>query len=127
MVTNVLCISAGASIGALLRWVLGMAFNGALPLIPLGTLLANLAGGYCIGVMLAVVAFFPQFPVEARLFIITGFLGALTTFSTFSGEVVLLIQERHMFAAFAAVILHVLGSLVMTGLGMATVMLFVRP
>ncbi len=59
MLQNVLCISAGASLGALLRWILGLAFNGVMPLMPLGTLLANLAGGYCIGVMLGVVAFFP--------------------------------------------------------------------
>ena len=126
MLQNVLCISAGASLGALLRWVLGIAFNGIMPLIPLGTLLANLTGGYCIGVMLGVVAFFPQFPDAMRLFVITGFLGALTTFSTFSGEVVLLIQERHLLAALILVALHVLGSLAMTGFGIATSMLFAR-
>lgn len=127
MLKSVVCICAGASIGAVLRWVLGLAFNGALPLIPLGTLLANLSGGYVIGVMLAVIVFFPQFPPEARLFIITGMLGSLTTFSTFSGEVVLLIQERHLLAAALTVALHVAGSLVMTGLGIATVTAFVRP
>ena len=127
MLRSIVCISAGAGIGAVLRWLLGLAFNGVMPLIPLGTLLANLAGGYCIGVMLGVVAFYPQFPGEARLFIITGFLGALTTFSTFSGEVVLLIQQRHLLAAMTAVALHVVGSLVMTGLGIVTVTVFVRP
>ena len=126
MLQNILCISAGASIGAVVRWTLGLAFNATLPLLPLGTLLANLAGGYLIGVMLGVVAFFPQFPDAARLCIITGFLGALTTFSTFSGEVVLLIQERHILAAVALVGLHVLGSLAMTGLGIATTTLFVK-
>ena len=126
MLQNVLCISLGASLGALLRWVTGLAFNGLVPLIPLGTLLANLTGGYCIGVMLGVIAVCPQFPEAMRLFIITGFLGALTTFSTFSGEVVLLIQQRHILAALVLIALHLLGSLAMTGFGIATSMLFVR-
>lgn len=127
MLQHIVCISAGAVIGALLRWVLALAFNGVLPLLPLGTLLANLSGGYLIGVALGVVAFFPQFPVEARLFIITGFLGSLTTFSSFSGEVVLLLQERHLLAAFLVVVLHLFGSLIMTGLGIASVTVFARP
>ena len=126
MLQNVFFISVGASLGALLRWVLGLAFNRAIPMIPLGTLLANLSGGYCIGVMLGVVAAFPQFPDGMRLFIITGFLGALTTFSSFSGEVVLLIQQRHILAALILIALHLLGSLAMTGLGILTAMLFVR-
>ena len=126
MAHSILYIAAGASLGAVLRWLLGLAFNGLFPLIPLGTLLANLSGGYMIGIMLGVVAFFPQFPDGARLFIITGFLGALTTLSTLSGEVVLLIQQRHPLAAFAAVALHVIGSLVMTGLGIATLTVFIR-
>ncbi|MDL2209766.1 fluoride efflux transporter CrcB [Desulfovibrio sp. OttesenSCG-928-O18] len=126
MLKSIACIAAGATVGATSRWLLGLAFNGLLPLIPMGTLFANLAGGYLIGVMLGIVAFFPQFPGEARLFIITGFLGSLTTFSTFSGEVILLIQERHLLAAGLTVALHLLGSLVMTGLGIATCMFFVR-
>ena len=126
MLQHVVYISAGAAVGAVLRWVLGLAFNGVLPLLPLGTLLANLSGGYLIGIMLGVVAFFPQFPAGANLFIITGFLGSLTTFSTFSGEVALLIQQRCLVAALFAVGLHVGGSLLMTGLGIASVTFFVR-
>lgn len=126
MLRSIACIAAGASVGAILRWVLGIAFNGLFPLIPMGTLLANLAGGYLIGAMLGIVAFFPQFPGEARLLIITGFLGSLTTFSTFSGEVVLLIQKRHLLAAGTTVVLHVLGSLAMTCFGIATCVFFVR-
>ena len=126
MVQNIVYISAGASIGAVLRWVLGLALNAAMPLIPLGTLLANLIGGYLIGIMLGLIALFPQFPAEARLFIITGFLGALTTFSSFSGEVILLIQNRHILAAVGLVGLHVAGSLVLTALGILTAHLLVK-
>ena len=126
MLQNILFISAGASIGAVLRWFLGLALNVVLPLIPLGTLLANLAGGYIVGVMLGLVALFPEFPAGARLFIITGFLGALTTFSTFSGEVVLLLQSRHLFAALGLVGLHVIGSLALTALGILTAHLLAK-
>jgi CrcB protein len=126
MLHSVLYISAGASIGAVIRWMLGLAFNAMLPLLPLGTLLANLAGGYCIGIMLGVVTFFPQFPDGARLFIITGFLGGLTTFSTFSGEVALLLQDRHVLAALSLMGLHVLGSLAMTGVGIVTATMLAR-
>lgn len=126
MLQNILYICSGACIGAVARWMLGIAFNGLVPLLPMGTLLANLAGGYLIGVMLGVVAFFPQFPDGARLFMITGFLGALTTFSTFSGEVVLLLQERHIFAAVSLVGMHVIGSLALTMLGIATTTAFAK-
>lgn len=126
MFYKIFYIAAGASAGAVVRWFLGLAFNGLVPLLPMGTLIANLAGGYLIGVMLGVVALFPQFPNAARFFIITGFLGALTTFSTFSGEVVLLIQERHIFAAAVLTGMHLLGSLVLTACGIATVIFFVK-
>lgn len=126
MAHNILYIAAGASVGAVVRWFLGLTFNGLVPLLPMGTLFANLAGGYLIGVMLGVVALFPQFPDAARLFIITGFLGALTTFSTFSGEVVLLIQERHILAATTLAGLHFFGSLALTACGIATVVFFAK-
>ena len=93
MLKSVLAISTGASIGALLRWFLGAALNSFFPLIPLGTLVANLIGGYLIGLAIAIFAASPGFAPEWRLFIITGFLGALTTFSTFSAEVTSLMQE----------------------------------
>jgi CrcB protein len=117
---HILCIAVGASIGATIRWMLSVAFNAAVPLIPMGTLLANLAGGYLMGVMLGAVAFFPQLSLEMKLFIVTGFLGSLTTFSAFSGEVVLLVQQRHFFAVFAMIALHVAGSLLMTGHGLSS-------
>lgn len=124
MLNAILAISAGASLGAVLRWLLGTSLNALFPAIPLGTLVANLIGGYLIGVALAVFANHPGFSPEWRLFIVTGFLGGLTTFSTFSAEVTVLIQEGRMLWAFGAISAHVLGSLAMTMLGLATVSVF---
>jgi len=124
MLNALLAISAGASLGAVLRWLLGMLLNALFPAIPLGTLVANLIGGYLIGVALAVFANHPGFSPEWRLFIVTGFLGGLTTFSTFSAEVTVMIQEGRMLWAFGAISAHVLGSLAMTMLGLATVFAF---
>lgn len=88
MWSPVLAISFGAAAGAVLRWQLGVRMNSILPLLPLGTLAANLVGGYIIGFAIAYLAEAPQLAPEWRLFIITGFCGGLTTFSTFSAEVV---------------------------------------
>jgi len=126
MMKSVAAISLGAAFGAILRWAAGIALNPLLPVIPLGTLTVNLAGGYCIGIALSVFAFNPGIAYEWRLFIITGFLGALTTFSTFSAEVVLLLQERRLFGAMCVVVLHVCGSLFMTFLGLMTFSMFKR-
>ncbi len=120
MIQSVLAISVGASLGAVLRWLLGIALNAAFPLIPLGTLTANLVGGYLIGLALAVFAAQPTLSPELRLFIITGFLGGLTTFSTFSAEVTTLLQQGKILWAGAAISVHVVGSLLMTVLGLAT-------
>lgn len=120
MLKSVLAISIGASLGALIRWGFGVMFNALFPLIPMGTLAANLLGGYCIGLAISLFAANPVFSPEWRLFIITGFLGALTTFSTFSAEVVTLIQQGRLGWACGAVSLHVVGSLLMTFLGMGT-------
>jgi len=124
MLNSVLAISAGASLGAVLRWLLGVSLNALFPTIPLGTLAANLIGGYLIGMALAIFANHPGFAPEWRLFVITGFLGGLTTFSSFSAEVTSLIQEDRLLWATGAVSIHVIGSLVMTMLGMATVSAF---
>ena len=118
---GVLAVGAGAALGAWLRWVLGLALNTLIPTLPLGTLTANLVGGYLIGV--AVEYFFQQgtVPMEARLFVITGFLGGLTTFSTFSAEAVgLLLQSRYGWATLL-ISTHVVGSIAMTVLGILTV------
>lgn len=120
MIGSVVAISLGAALGALLRWVLSVQFNAILPTLPLGTLAANLGGGYLIGVAVAVFSQVPSLPVEWRLFIITGFLGGLTTFSTFSAEVTGLLREGQLGWASLIVLTHVGGSLVMTLLGMAS-------
>jgi CrcB protein len=124
LIRSLLAISAGASAGAILRWLLGVAFNAVFPAIPPGTLLANLLGGYLIGLALAFFAQHTGMAPEWRLLIITGFLGGLTTFSTFSAEVASLIQQGRMLWAGAAICVHVGGSLLMTLLGLATVAYF---
>ena len=121
LVRSVLVISVGASLGAILRWGLGLAFNAVYPSIPPGTWLANMLGGYLIGVAVAYFAEHGALPPEWRLLVITGFLGGLTTFSTFSAEVVTLVQQGRMLWAGVAISAHVVGSLLMTLLGMATV------
>jgi CrcB protein len=115
-----IAIGLGAAIGALVRWRLGLWFNPAVPELPLGTLAANLVGGYLIGLA---VAFFMQHPglsPEWRLFIITGFLGGLTTFSTFSAETVTLLMRGQYTWGAAIIAAHLGGSLFMTAMGMQT-------
>ena len=124
MIQAVIAISIGAALGAVLRWILGLLLNQVFPLVPLGTLLANLLGGYCIGLALGVFASHPGITPEWRLFVITGFLGALTTFSTFSAEVVFLLQQQRVLLAMGVIALHVCGSLLMTFLGLASAQLF---
>jgi crcB protein len=121
MLTSVLAVCAGASLGALLRWVLASRFNPVLPALPLGTLAANLVGGYLIGLVLGWLAQHPQVPPQLRLFLITGLLGGLTTFSTFSAEVVAHLQSGRLGMALLLALLHVAGSLLLTALGLATV------
>ena len=120
MWTAIIAVSLGAALGALLRWGLGLGMNHWLPALPLGTLTANLVGGYLIGLALALYAQAPQLPPEWRLLVITGFLGGLTTFSTFSAEVVSAMQQGRLAWAAATISLHVLGSLGLTLLGLAT-------
>jgi CrcB protein len=124
MLQSIIVIGIGAWAGALLRWFLGLGLNAVFPTIPLGTLAANLIGGYLIGVAVAFLGARPELPPELRLLVITGFLGALTTFSTFSAEVVTLMQTGRLGWAVATVALHVVGSVTLTLLGYATVTSF---
>jgi CrcB protein len=114
-------IGIGAMLGAWLRWALSYWLNPKLEHLPLGTLSANLIGGYLVGIAVAVFAADPALPPFWRLLVVTGFLGGLTTFSTFSAENVALIGNGQWGGAFLHACLHLLGSLVATAAGIATV------
>lgn len=116
---SVAAICVGACIGALARWGLGLWLNPA-GLIPWGTLSANLIGGYLIGVCTATFQALPQIDPVWRLLLVTGFLGALTTFSTFSAEVVGLLQQDRYALALGTASLHLFGSLLLTLAGIKT-------
>ena len=116
-----LAVGVGAAIGAWLRWWLSLLLNPILPQVPMGTLASNLIGGYLIGVAVELLGQHTTLAPELRLFVITGFLGGLTTFSSFSGEAVLLIQRLEWGWLMLLVSAHVLGSIAMTLLGVASV------
>ena len=116
-----IAVSIGGVLGCLMRWVLALFLNSAFPTIPPGTLAANLIGGYLIGIAVALFASMPDLAPQWRLFIITGFLGGLTTFSTFSAEVVAQLQLGRPGWALATASVHLAGSLALTVLGIATV------
>ncbi|MCP1649022.1 fluoride efflux transporter CrcB [Pseudomonas sp. GD04087] len=118
---SILAVSLGAALGALLRWVLGLKLNTLLPSMPPGTVVANLVGGYIIGAAIAFFANSPGVAPEWRLLIITGFCGGLTTFSTFSAEVVVLLQQGRLAWAMGTVATHLAGSLLMTLAGLWSV------
>ena len=118
---SVLAISIGAALGAVLRWQLGIRLNSLFPTVPPGTLAANLVGAYLIGLAIAFFSSFSALSPEWRLLIITGFCGGLTTFSTFSAELALLLQQGRLSWAFGAAVAHVAGSGLMTFAGIATV------
>jgi fluoride exporter len=120
---SILAISLGASAGALLRWWLALQLNRHFPSIPPGTLAANLIGGYVVGLAIAFFASASAWSPEWRLFVITGFCGGLTTFSTFSAEIVALLQEGRALWACGAAFAHLAGSVVMTFAGIGTISL----
>lgn len=119
MLTKLVAIGLGAAGGAWIRWGLGLIFNATLKNIPLGTFLANLVGGFLIGVAVEFFSHNTQLSPEWKLLIITGFLGGLTTFSTFSVEPVQLIQSGRVGWAAILIGIHVFGSILMTVLGLS--------
>jgi len=124
MFNTVIAISMGASLGAVLRWFLGTKLNHIYPNLPLGTLGANIIGGYLIGFFIAYFAQNATLSPEWRLLIITGFLGGLTTFSTFSAEMVSLLQQNNYQSFILGLVAHVGGSLIMTIFGIFTFKFF---
>lgn len=116
---SALAVFVGAGLGALLRWGLGMALNPLFPALPLGTLAANVLGGLLMGAALGVFAQFESLPVAWRLAVTTGFLGGLTTFSTYSAEAVTLLLRAEYRWASVHLITHVAASLLATLAGMA--------
>jgi fluoride exporter len=116
-----LAVFGGAGLGASLRWWLSATLNPVFPTLPLGTLAANLLGGYLVGVAVAYFSHNSALPPEVRLLLITGFLGGLTTLSTFSSEVVNLLARAQYTWALGAMAAHLIGSLSLTALGIVSV------
>jgi fluoride exporter len=119
-VQGVTAVGVGAALGAWLRWWFGEALNPLFPTLPLGTLIANLLGGFLVGLAVQFFLHHGNLPAELRLLIITGFLGGLTTFSTFSAEAVHLLSRAQYGWAAAHILGHLMGSLAMTALGILT-------
>lgn len=119
--TSLLAVGCGAFCGAVLRWVLGLLLNPLFPTLPLGTLSANLLGGLLMGLAMGVFAQYDALSPAARLFFTTGFLGGLTTFSTFSAETVTLLLRQQYAWTLAIVSVHVVGTLAMTVAGIGIV------
>lgn len=115
-----LAVGSGAAIGAWARWGLGLWFNGVLTQLPVGTLAANLGGGYIIGLAVAFFTAYPDLSPAWRLFLVTGFLGGLTTFSTFSAESMTLLQRGEFGWALAHISVHLLGSILCCFAGFAS-------
>ena len=113
-------IGAGAALGAWMRWMLGLWLNPIFAVVPLGTLAANLLGGYLVGVAVMLFHINTSLPVELRLVLVTGFLGGLTTFSTFSAEIVQHLARQQYGSALVGVVAHLFGALLLTTLGLCT-------
>lgn len=122
MYKSLLAVIIGGSLGCVIRWLISLKFNGLFPYLPLGTLLVNLIGGFIIGMAMFFFLRFPNLDPAWRLLITTGFCGGLTTFSAFSAEVFYMLQDQRVGWAAATVLVHVVGSVLMTFAGY-TVML----
>lgn len=121
-----IAVGVGAAIGAWARWALGLMLNAAIPTLPLGTLTANLIGAYLMGLFMglfSISTLTAEFTPELKLFVMTGLLGGLTTFSSFSAESVTLLSRGQYGWAATHIFIHVLGSLALTGLGLLTIQL----
>lgn len=114
MIWQGLAVSIGAALGAMLRWRLGAWLNPVFPTIPFGTLASNLLGGFIIGLCMEYFTRTAALPPELRLAATTGFLGGLTTFSTFSAETTVLLMRRDFAWSAAIVGAHLIGSLLLT-------------
>jgi CrcB protein len=125
-ISGLVAVGGGAALGAWLRWWLGILLNPVFPTLPLGTLAANLIGGGLIGMALALLSHFEALAPELRLLITTGFLGGLTTFSTFSAEATTLLARQQLGWAAALIVAHVAGSILMTFAGIALMRLILR-
>ena len=119
-------VGFGAFAGAVLRWLLSIALNPILPALPLGTLAANLIGGFVMGVAMGLVAHYDALPIVWRLALTTGFLGGLTTFSSFSGEAAALILRQQYAWTVAIIASHLVGSLLLTLVGFGLMRLVFR-
>ena len=127
---SIFAICTGACLGALARWQLGLWLNPMVvpgSALPLGTLAANWIGGYLVGIAVALFQALPQLDPVWRLALITGFLGALTTFSSFSAEVIAMLGQQKYALALGTAALHLFGSLLLTVAGMRTVASFLPP
>ena len=116
-----IAVAGGAGIGALIRWIFGLALYAIFPAIPLGTLLANVLGGFLMGLVIGSIDQFQTLPLEWRLALTTGFLGGLTTFSTFSGETLNHLLRQQWGWAGALVFVHVAGSILAALLGVVVI------
>jgi fluoride exporter len=125
--SNWFAIGSGAALGAWLHWRLGILLNPVFPTIPLGTVAANLLAGLLIGISIEALARYSTLPPETRVFVVTGFLGGLSTFSTFSAEIVTLLRNREPGWALGAIALHVMGSVLFTILGILIVRFLLLP
>ena len=125
-VGGIAAVGFGAAVGAWARWGLSLVLNPVFPTVPLGTLAANLVGGFLMGVCMALISHYEAMSPELRLLLTTGFLGGLTTFSTYSAEVVTLLEHGEYGWAGATASAHLLGSLALTAAGIAFVKLVLR-
>lgn len=119
--TNTFAVGAGAALGAWCRWGVGVAFNSILPNFPLGTLLANLGGGLLMGIAIGLIGLGSLDNPGMRLFVTTGFLGGLTTFSAFTGESLSLLHRQQYLLASVHAFSHVFGALLMAVIGLALI------